>query len=83
MSAELWTLTFAPEAGHAEPMAVRVRRLLKCSLRQFGLRLVSLAPPDTQVQELRAQVEALTAELRRRRKPSSTEDGKDDLRGGG
>lgn len=36
---EIWTLQFRAE-GNGPPVAVRVRRLLKAALRQYGLRLV-------------------------------------------
>lgn len=46
-----WVLTFIPAPGFTAPMAVRVRRLLKCSLRAFGLRCVDLGGPDRAVSE--------------------------------
>jgi hypothetical protein len=38
-----WTLTFFPAPGHAAPMSVRVKRLLKLALRAFGLRCISVS----------------------------------------
>ena len=43
------TLTLRNEPGHEyAPFAVRLRRLLKCMLRSYGLRCVSIGPsgPD-------------------------------------
>jgi hypothetical protein len=46
--AEIWTLSFAAESGGVAPMAIRVRRLLKCALRAFGLRCVRVWPAGQQ-----------------------------------
>ena len=41
---ETWTLSFVAAAGHAAPMRMRVRRLLKGALRCYGLRCTRVWP---------------------------------------
>lgn len=43
---DTWVLTFTRARGHGEaPTCVRVRRLLKCALRSFGLKCVKVSGP--------------------------------------
>jgi hypothetical protein len=42
-SDDIWVLTFVPTGPSTAPMSVRVKRLLKCALRAFGLKCVRVS----------------------------------------
>jgi hypothetical protein len=54
---DLWILTFRAAPGHAAPMGVRVKRLLKMALRAFGLRCVRVSGSEPPVDHQQANDE--------------------------